>query len=257
MKRPLLFVSAASACLIALGTMALPAFAEATGSGNVKTPGTNFELTSFTVDNPASANVSGTDSPGGTLDLNLTVAQTSPDGSDFGTPQDPINPELHAVPQAVYVNLFDGSGEVTGGPYMASLQTTPVPALSWNQEWAQNHPWVSVNAVYSLTLPAVLSSGTYTVQLYQPSQQPGNPTTQDQEYTFRVGPPWSQGGQAPTGDGSWGDDIVDLSGVTSNPTITVAQPNTGLPEIPLAGALPLIGISGLGLAAVLRKKRLK
>ena len=190
---------------------------------------TNFQLKSLSLLSQLPTNQ---------VEFSVTVEQTSPDGSDFGT----SNTEFHAFPNTIYVSFNDGKSydratisaadQDTGLTYTKS-GTTPV----------------SATADYSVSLPSGLTPGnSYTLEIYQPQSYTGpQPSSSDQKYAFRMGP---------AQDGSWADDLVWMQDFSSWPTFSPSPIPTGqLPEVPYAGWLPAVAVlsAAVGIWAIKRR----
>lgn len=221
----------AAAGLLALGGTSFAAGGPGPG-------GSNFELTGFTASQTKTA---------GTYDLHVTVTQTSWDGSD-ASPSAPS--EFHAFPKTIYLEIVRAGGKVVYpghhgtliGATLVTGEKTPPGILYTNPGPGSKSSTVSATADYQVMLPKGVSlSNTDSFEIFGRGKQ-GN------SYTFRMGPKWSSKpskGSNDDGDGSWGDDIV--SGTT-----TMTIPAGQLPEVPLAAALPVLG---LGIFALTRTRR--
>lgn len=219
----------ATGASLALGFLVLaPAVFAAPAPG----PTPVFELTSFTASPGASAN---------TYNLRVTVTQTGPDGSDFGTPPNISSTEVHAFPQTMYVVLLGPSGTPKDGTETSPLKATfisskPAIGLTYGRGEAGD---VSATAHYTLTLPSQASSSD-SVEIYPYSGPgPGSSGFSNQQYAFRMGP---------NDDASFSDDVV--SGITTLGKIPVGQ----MPEVPYAAALPLVAVAGAGVLWLRRPK---
>ena len=84
-----------------------------------------------------------------TYNLTVTVAQTSPDGSDFGT----STTEFHAFPSTIYVDVVDSSGTVESSAFAASLTTQGNPGITYLKTETGDK---SATATYQVMLPSSL-----------------------------------------------------------------------------------------------------
>jgi hypothetical protein len=224
-----------AAALLGMVALTAPAFAhglglraELPGSGGPPNPPTNFELSAFTA--VALANTPGAYN----FDLNLTVTQTSLDGSDVSEEPAGATSEFHAFPKTIYVEILNSLGtpiQVSGSTAVSATLVTGTGITYPNSGTGD----VSASATYELSLPNTIpaSAGGYTVEIYPPDYT--GPTTAGdlntaQLETFRMGP---------QDDNSWADDIV--TGTTS-----LKPPVGQLPEVPWAVGLPLVGLGVLG-----------
>ncbi len=227
-----------SILLVSVPVFAAPPNPAPTGPSNP----TNFQLTSLTLASQVQ----------GQVDFSVTVDQTSPDGSDFGT----SNTEFHAFPNTIYVS-FDGSGNTGSSTYYPATIFSSDKGVGISYNKSGKGP-VAATVEYSVRFPSTLSqSGSYTLKIYQPGSYTGpSPSSNDQQYAFRMGPPYTQGGQPPTADGSWSDDLVWMGQYTSWPNLPASSIPTGqLPEVPYAGLLPVVGVVGAGIGIWVRRKR--
>lgn len=138
------------------------------------------------------------------------------------------------------VQLVDPTnGAAVGGPYSASLVTSPVPGITYNRS---QRGGVSSTAQCALTVPpgASLNAGA-TLEIVAPATEgapPGGTLTTQQQETFRIGP---------EDDPSWADNVVGGTG-------QYAIPYGQLPKAPFAAGLPLAGALGVGLVWLKRRK---
>lgn len=208
-----LAAASAGGALLLMGIASSAAFA-------APTPPSNFELTGF-----SASPVSGAPH---TYNLTVTVAQTSPDGSDFGT----STTEFHAFPSTIYVDIVDTSGTVEPSAFAASLTTQGNPGITYLKTETGDK---SATATYQVVLPSSLSLTTgQDLAIVSPDETGPSPGSTGlntaQTQTFRMGP---------VDDNSWGDDIV--SG-----TASLMIPTGQLPEVPYAAVLPVVAILGIG-----------
>ncbi|OLZ11565.1 hypothetical protein [Sulfobacillus thermosulfidooxidans] len=179
----------------------------------------NFSLTKFS----ATPNGSST-----TYTLTMTVAQTSADGSDFGTGANSTQTEVHAFPPTIYLVLRTANGNIVDNtatnPLAATLiSSTPAPGITYDKNETGS---VYATAQYRVTMPQNTASSD-TLEIYPYNAAPGSAFSNTQ-YVFRMGA---------SNDPSFADDIV--SGVTTVGTLPVGQ----LPEVPYAAGLPALGLA--------------
>lgn len=226
----LLLMGAASSAAFASGGPVSPPPSTPTSP-----PPSNFVLTGF-----SASPVSGSSH---TYNLTVTVTQTSPDGSDFGTPPNTSNKEFHAFPQTIYVDVINNSGTVESTAFAASLTTPGNPGITYLKGETGDQ---SATATYQVVLPSSLSlTSGQNLAIVSPDENgplPGLTTlNRAQTQTFRMGP---------VDDNSWNDDIV--SG-----TATMMIPTGQLPEVPYAAVLPAVAILGLGAFWLRNRTRLQ
>ena len=209
-----------------VGLLALsPAAAFAAGGPAPGGPGgSNFELNSFTV-TPVK----------GTTDefyLNVSVSQTSADGSDFGTG----TTETHPFPQNLYFYIANSSGTPINSNLLDAtfVSSSPANGITYQKNETES---VTGTAQYEVTIPPSDYSASDELLIYPYSNGPGSDYN-NKTYAFRMGYP---------SDTSFSDDVI--SG-TTNITIPVGQ----LPEVPYAAALPAAAVLGAG-ALWLRRRR--
>jgi hypothetical protein len=158
--------------------------------------------------------------------------------ADQGPMADAMNHIVRAGGKVVY----PGHHGTLIGATLVTGEKTPPGILYTNPGPGSKSSTVSATADYQVMLPKGVSlSNTDSFEIFGRGKQ-GN------SYTFRMGPKWSSKpskGSNDDGDGSWGDDIV--SGTT-----TMTIPAGQLPEVPLAAALPVLG---LGIFALTRTRR--
>jgi hypothetical protein len=211
----------AAAALLALGGTSFAAPAPAPAPSN-------FELTGFTASQTNTA---------GTYDLNVSVTQTSWDGSDGSLGS---TSEFHAFPATIYLEIVGAGGTVVypgpkGSLIAATLITSGTPGITYDKPGPgpSGSSSVSATAEYQVMLPKGVSlTSSEAFEIYSSS-------TPEDVHTFRMGP---------YTDSSWADDIV--SGTT-----TMTIPAGQLPEVPLAAALPVLGLGVFALAWTRRRGR--
>ena len=179
-----------------------------------------FELTDFTA-NAVKGSAR-------TFNLNVTVTQTSADGSS-------TEHHSHSFPRTLYLQVINSSGQlVTPAPLSATLITPGDPDISYPSGHKGS---VSATVTYQLVVPSSTALTPHdTLRIFSPPAK--NKKSTNAQYTFRMGL---------KNDPSWSDDVVSGTGSAAN-----SLPTGQLPEVPLAVGLPLIG---LGAATVIWMRR--